>query len=449
MNITRHDSGDLTELLQIQLIESDYIASVEKQLTDYRKKATMPGFRPGHVPASYVKKMYGKAVMADEINKLVSDSLNNYLVDNKLRILGHPLPNMEKTTAIDFDTQKEFDFYFDLAFSPEIDLQLSDKIEIPYYSIKVNDSEIDKAINDLKVRFGTEENPENAELTDGLQGSFELLDKDGKLVEGTEKHSAFFRIEDVKIKGIQDQFIGSKIGSTIDFNLLKAFENEAKVRSLLHLHENEENDLNNDYRFFVESVVRTHEAEIGVELFKKVYPTDDIKTEAVFREKIALEIKNHFQRDADHQFLSDSINELIRLANLKLPDEFMKRWLVEANEGKITFEQIEQEYERYGKTFRWQLIEGKLQEEFGNAITVDNEEVREKVRSYFTTMGGPANNPQVEGIIDTVLKNQDEHHRIQHDLLDEKLIILFKDKLKLIGKEVDQEEFYKIVSNTK
>jgi len=408
----------------------------------------MPGFRPGKVPMGMIKKMYEKGVLAEEINKLISDSLNNYISENKLNILGQPLPNIEKTTTIDFDTQKEFDFYFDIAFSPEFEVELSDKIEIPYYDIKVNKDEVDKAINDVKIRFGTEENPEHAEITDGLQGMFSELDAEGNIVEGDISHKGFFRIEDVKLKTIQEKMLGSKIGDSIDFNLMKAFKDESKVRALLHLEEGGDDKLNLDYRFVVESVIRTHEAEINEELFKKVYPNDDIKTEKEFRARIKEEIKNHFQRDADRQFLDDSIIELIKITDFTLPDEFMKRWLVEANQGKISKEQIDVQYDSYAKTFKWQLIEEKLHEKYGEAISVTREEIRDKVRAYFSTMGGGIDNPQVESIIDTVLQNREEEQRIYHDLQSVKLTKLFKENLKQIGKEVDQEKFFEIVSNT-
>ncbi|HEY9114478.1 MAG TPA: trigger factor [Bacteroidales bacterium] len=448
MNISQQANGEQNAIIHIQLTETDYAPSVEKQLSDYKRKATMPGFRPGKVPMGMIKKMYGKSVLAEEINKLISDSLNNYISENKLNILGQPLPNAEKTTTIDFDTQKEFDFYFDIAFSPEFEVELSDKIEIPYYDIKVSKTELDKAIADVKIRFGTEENPEEAEITDGLQGMFSELGEDGNIVEGGVNHKGFFRIEDVKLKTIQEKMIGAKIGDAIDFSLMKAFKDEAKVRALLHLEEGNDEKLKETYRFAVESVIRTHEAEINEELFKKVFPNDDIKTEKEFKAKIKEEIKSHFQRDADRQFLDDSINELLKITKITLPDEFMKRWLIEINQGKINKEQIDLQYDSYAKSMKWQLIEEKLHEKYGEAISVTREEIRNKVRAYFSTMGGSIDNPQVESIIDTVLQNREEEQRIFQDLQSGKLIKLFKENLKQVGKEVDQEKFFEIVSNT-
>lgn len=450
MNITQEKSGDLTALIHLELNEQDYKDAVEKQLNDYRRKAKMPGFRPGKVPMGMIKKMYGKSVTAEEINKTVSEALNNYIVENKMKILGYPLPNTEKTDPLDFDKQSSFDFYFDLGLSPEFELNLTDKISIPYYKIKVEEKDIDKAINDLKIRFGTEENPEKAEETDGFQGKFNELDEEGNLVEGGVEHNSFFWIKDVKSKVIKNKLIGLSAEQHVDFNLMKAFDDEAKVESLLHLHDRPEEKMNADYRFQIEKVVRTHEAEVGEELFKKVYPNDEIKTEKEFRERISKELTNHYSGDTDRQMLADAINELIKKTDIALPDEFMKRWLVESNEGKITPEQVDDQYESYGKTIRWQLIEAKLQEEFGDAVTVSDEEIRGKVRQYFTGGDEKAEtNPQIEGIINNVLQNPEERQRLYSGIMDEKFIKLFKEHLKLKEKEVDSDKFFEIASNTK
>ena len=209
MNISQENNGDLTAIIHINLKEEDYLDSVNKQLTDYRKKATMPGFRPGKVPMGMIKKMYGKGVLVEEVNKTVSDGLNNYILENKINVLGYPLPNTEKTTHLDFDNHKEFDFFFDIGIAPEFEIELSDSITIPYYTIKVKDEDVDKAIADVQVRFGKEENPEVAEEGDALQGTFTEVDQEGELVEEGLTNNGFFRIDDLKLKTVSKNFIGS------------------------------------------------------------------------------------------------------------------------------------------------------------------------------------------------------------------------------------------------
>ncbi len=450
MNVSREENGELNAIVHINLKEEDYIDAVNKQLNDYRRKANIPGFRPGKVPLGMIKKMYGNAVHAEEINKKVSEVLNNYIVEEKVDILGYPLPNMEKTKTIDFGKQKEFDLYFDIGLTPQFEIKLDDNLKVPYYTITVSDDEINKALVDVKVRFGKEENPEKAEITDGLQGKFNQLDEEGNTLEGGHEHTGFFKIEDLKIKTIQKKFVGKGANDKEVFNPYQAFKDEEKTKAVLGLHEGTEEQWKADYQFEIEKVVRSIEAEMGEELYKKVFPNDELKTEEEFREKVSADMSKHYSKDADRQFLADTINQLIETANITLPDEFMKRWLLESNQGKISTEQLDLQYDSYAKTFRWQLIEGKLQKEYGDAATVTEEEIRDKVRAYFTAMGGDANmGSQIDGIIDSVLQNQEEKQKIQNDLLDEKFTALFKEHVKMTKKKTTTEKFFEIASNTK
>jgi trigger factor len=450
MNITKEAVNDLNAIIHINLKEEDYIEEVNSQLADYRKKASIPGFRPGKVPMGMVKKMYGKSVLLDAVNKKVSEGLNNFIIENKLNILGYPLPNPEKSTTIDFDTQKDFDFYFDIGISPEFEFELSEEIKVPYYTIKVTAKEVDKAINDVKLRFGEEEHPEKAEITDALQGRFTEVDENGEVINDGIKNDGYIRIEDVKLKTIQNKLVGSKIGDEVVINLMKAFKDESKVKSLLNLHDGPDNKLSADYEYEVTSVIRVQEAKVNEDLFKKVYPNDDIKEEKAFKTKVKADLSAHYSRDTDRQFLADTINEVIKANDLQLPDEFMKRWLLENNKDKMTREQLDEQYDSYAKTFKWQLIESKLQEQLGDEIKVSENEVRDKVKAYFKTMGGDADsNPQIEAIVDSVLQNQEEKQRIYNDLLDEKFIKSFKEHVKIQEKEVDSEKFFEIASNTK
>jgi len=450
MNVTQESTGDLTAIIKLSLKEEDYKEKVDNQLKDYRKKANMPGFRQGKVPMGMIKKMYGNTVLVEEVNKLVSEGLNNYIVENKINVLGYPLPNEEKSKQINFDTQSDFDFFFDIAISPEVDIELNDKISVPYYNIKIEKEMLDNAIKDVKVRFGEEEYPETAEEEHSLQGKFTQLDEEGNVIEGGVENTSFFNISDIKLKTIINKFTGKKIDDKVVFNPMKAFKDEHKVQHLLGLGHEENDAVNSDYEFTINKIILVKEAEINEDLFKKVYPNDDIKTEDEFTAKMKEELSKHYSRDTDRQFLADTINKLIELADVSLPDEFLKRWLLESNQGKITQEQIDTQYDSYAKTMKWQIIESKIMETHGEKVKVEDEEVRDKVRSYFTQMGNMgAMGDQVEGIIDSVLANKEESQRIYNDILDEKYITLFKENIKFKEKEVDSKKFSEIVSNTK
>ncbi len=447
MNITQESTGDLTAIIQVTLQESDYIEEVNKQLSDYRKKATMPGFRPGKVPMGMIKKMYGNSVIVEEVNKKLSEALNNYIIENKINILGNPIPNAEKTSNIDFANNKEFDFFFDIGLAPELEVKLSKDIKVPLYSIKVTDKELADAIEDIKIRFGEDENPEKLEEGDAVQGKFTQVDEDGNLVEGGISNNGYLKYEDIKLKTIQKKFLNIEAGSTVVFNPMKTIKDESKVSQLLGIQNTEDERLNSDYSLEIEKIVRTHPAEIGEDLYKKVFPGKEIKDEEEFKKALSEDLSNHYQRDTERQFLGDTIKELIKIANVKLPDEFLKKWILESNEGKISEEQLEGQYASYAQTFKWQLLEAELLKDHKDEMEVKDDEVRAKVAGYFQTMGGNADlTPQLEGIIDQVLQNPEERQRIQNDLQDEKLIKLFKEHTSPKKKSVTKDKFIEIAS---
>ncbi len=448
MNITKEESGNLTALVHINLKEEDYIEKVNQQLKTYRKEAKMSGFRPGMVPLGMIKRMYGKAVLADEVNKSISDALNNYLQDNKINVLGNPLPNEEKTATLDFDKQKEFDFFFDIGMAPEIDVNLTEDIKIPYYKIKASDEEMEKALTDIQKRLGKEEHSEKVELDDTLKGKFILADEEGNNVENGYTKEGSFVVSDIALKTIQKKFVGKEKGKRVVFNPSKAFKNDTKVEELLGLTGGDEK-LNADYAFEIEDIIHTNPAELNEEFFKQVYPSDELKTVEEFKNRIREDLAGHYQKDADKQFVSDTIDFLLENVNPELPDEFLKRWLFESNKEKASKEQINSQYDSYAKTFKWQLIEEKLIEAHGDALRVTSEDVRNKVRAYFQMPDGGEPNPQMEGIVDQLLSNEEEYQRIFGELMDDRYIAFFKEKIEKEEKEVATDEFIKIVSTSK
>ncbi len=445
MNITHEPNGNLQAIIHINLKQEDYIDKVNETLKGYRKKANMPGFRPGMVPMGMIKKMYGQQVIADEVNKAVSEALNGYIDQKKLNALGYPMPNMEKSKQIDFTKDEEMDFFFDIGLAPEFELELKkDDFEVPYYKIEVTDKEVDNALNDIKVRFGEEEHPEKAEEGDGVQGKFVQVDQDGNVVEGGVENDGYFRIEDLKLKGVQKKFYGKGKEAKVIFNPFNAFKDETKVKALLGQDITEE-QMKSDYQFEITDVIRHKEAELNEETFKKVYPNDDLKTEEDFRARVKKDLEEHYTKDSDRHFTGEVITALIEKSNLELPDEFLKRWLLDSNQGKITAEQLETQYDSYAKTFKWQLIEDKLRAQFGDALKVDDEDVRDKVRAYFQIQGKENSNPQVEQIVDQILSNQEEGQKIYSELMDEKLGKVFKENVKRKEETVTPDKFMELM----
>ncbi|MDP2723569.1 MAG: trigger factor [Bacteroidales bacterium] len=451
MNISQEPNGELNAIIHLNIQESDYIGAVNKQLSDYRKKASIPGFRPGMVPMGMIKKKYGIAVLVDEVNKTVSNALNDYLVENKVSVLGNPLPNMEKTTQLDFDTQKDFDFFFDIGLAPEFSVELDKEfLKIPYYTVLIDEDEIDKAVEDVKVRFGTEEHPETAGETDGLQGHFFRINEEGKRTEGDEGKKLYLKIADIKNEETQKAAMGIKKGEMLFINPMADIQDETKVKVLLGLTAEESEGLNATYQFEIEEIIHPVDGELGEDLYKKVFPAKEIDSEEAFREALGEDIKKHFVRDTDQQFLADTAAALIEKLDIKLPDDFLKRSLLESNQGKITIEQIEEQYDSYARTFRWQLIEGKLMNSHPDQLVVHEEEVRGKIAAYFKSYGGSADlNPQIEGIIDQILSNKDEKQRLYTEILDGKFIEFFKNTITTLPEEVTKDKFFEIASQVK
>ncbi len=448
MNITKEESGNLTALVHINLKEEDYIEKVNQQLKTYRKEAKMPGFRPGMVPMGMIKRMYGKAVLADEVNKSISDGLNNYLQDNKINVMGNPLPNEEKTATLDFDKQKEFDFFFDIGIAPDVEVNLSEDIKVTYYKIKVSDEDVEKALVDIQKRLGKEEHPEKAELDDTLKGKFIQVDEEGNDVENGYTKEGSFVISDITLKTIQKKFVDKEKENHVVFNPAKAFKDDNKIKEFLGLTERDEK-LKADFAFAIEDIIHTEPAELNEKFFKQVFPSHELKTVEEFKNRIREDLAEHYQKDADKQFVADTIDFLLESVNPELPDEFLRRWLFESNKEKTTKEQIDSQYDSYAKTFKWQLIEEKLVEVHINALRVTREDVRNKVKAYLQIPDGGEPNPQIEGIVDQLLSKEEEYQRIFGELMDERYIAFFKEKIEKEEKEVTTDEFTKIISTKK
>ena len=380
MNITRENTGDLTAILKVEIIEKDYQEQVQNVLKDYRKKANIPGFRPGKVPFGIINKMYGKAVIVDEVNKVLSESIQKYIEENKLNLIGQPLPNVEKSEKVDFDTQKEFEFFLDLGLFPEVNLELSEEIKVDYYDIKADKKAVDIYIDDIKKRNGTTINPDESELGDVLKGEIIQLDNEGKVVgEGDTKETSV-SIDFLKDKKIQKEFIKLKKGDKVVFNPLKATDNETETAHLLGVSKEDKEKMEADYEFTVTEITRIEPAELNEELYKKVFPHEKIEDEAQMRKQIKKMAEVSFAPESDKMFMNNAIEKLIEVTDISLPDEFVKRWLFEGNQDKITKEQIEGQYESYVRSLKWQLIENRIITD--NNIKVEEQDIKDYVKNF-------------------------------------------------------------------
>jgi len=447
MNITKENIDDLNAVLKIKIEKTDYEDKAETVLKDYRKKATIKGFRPGMVPIGLIKKMYGKAVQIDEINKIVTENIQKYITDEKLEILGDPLPKVDEQDKIDFDTQQDFTFSFELGLTPVFELKLSKKNKVNQYDIIVDEKMRSQYLENYTRRYGELKKSEQIEEKDVVKGRIEAIDENGNVIpEGPSVEETSLGIDIIKDKKIKKEFIGKNIHDTIDFDLKKAFPNDTEIAGILHKKKEEVADLVANYRFTVNEISRFYPAELGKELFDKIFGEGVINSEEEFMKKIEEEIVANLKRESDFKLMMDIKNMTMEKADFQLPEEFLKKWLLRVNE-KSTAEQIEKEFDGFRKDLKWQLIRNKVARD--NEVKISEEELQKEAENitryqfqqyglFYTT------DEQIANYAKETLKRDEDAKRIADKILDEKVILLIKELVKLEDKSVTTEEFNKL-----
>ncbi|MDR1090159.1 MAG: trigger factor [Prevotella sp.] len=448
MNISLTNTDSVNAILQISVAKADYQGKVESALKTFRKKANVPGFRPGTVPVGMVKKMYGKSILAEEINKIVSESLYDHIRENKLNVLGEPLPNEEKQQPIDFSTEGDYDFYFDIALAPEIKLNLTKKDKISYYAIDANEEFVDKQIESYKANYGKYEKiEEGAKETDLIRGVIAELE-DGQVKEGgINVESGIVMPSYMKDADEQAKFAGSKAGDIIVFNPGKAYEeNETEIASLLHIDKNTVETIAPEFRFTVTEVTRYQEAGLDQDLFDKVFGAGTIKDANEFKAKVKETIAAQFAPDSDYKFLLDA-KELLekKTGNLQFPDAFLKRWLLATGEER-TAESLENDYPKIIADLKFHLIKEQIAKD--NDIKIEKDDMKtialQATRAQFAQYG-MTNLPDemLENYANDMLKNKDNARNLLDRAMENKIIDVLKTKLGVEEKTISLDEFRK------
>ncbi len=438
MNITKESVDALNAVVKVEISAADYQENVEKILQDYRQKADIPGFRKGHVPMGMVKKQYGKSIMIDEVNKLLQESLNKYLVEEKLDILGNPLPKMQD----DFSWDKEdYSFEFELGLAPQFDVDLEAKKKITQYNIVADKELLDKEVENIQKRFGKIVPKEVVEEGVNIAGAFSNEEK------GIDKKSTI-ELASIKGKVNQKKFIGAKVGDVVELNSKGLFDDDHKLMGALGLNHEEIHGLEIPLTFTIEEISVTELAEVNQELFDKVFGPDVVKSEEELREKIKEDAEKQFQTQADQQLLNAVTEYLVENTKFDLPSEFLKKWLAVAGEKPISAEQASEEYEKSEKGLRYQLIEGKVLKD--NDIKLDFEELKDFTKGFVKAQMAQYGqlNPEekeLDDIVQRVLSNQDEAKRLQEQLVSQKLLAFYKEKITFKVKEMSYEAFVKEV----
>lgn len=449
MDVSLQNIDKVSSLLTVKMTKEDYQPKVEKALKDLRKKVQMPGFRIGMVPAGLVKKMYGKSVLAEEVNKLLSDSVNNYIQDNKLNILGEPLPNEEKQKQIDFDTMDEFEFVFDLAIAPEIDFALSKEDRVKYYQIEVTDEMVQNQVNLYTQRNGKYDKVDVYQDNDMLKGLLAELDEsgstkdDGIQVEGAVMMPSYMKNEDEKAL-----FKEAKVNDVITFNPAKAWDNNAaELASLLKIEKDAAEKVTANFSFQVEEITRFVPGDLDQEIFDQVFGKDTVKSEEEFRSKVKDVIAAQFASNADYQFLLDMRKYLMdKIGKIEFPEQLLKR-IMKVNNPDKDQKFIDENFEKSLEQLTWELIRNKVVAD--HAIKVEqadlNEAAKEATRAQFAQYG-MLNIPDemLDNYAKEMLKRKESVENLVNRVIDVKMIAALKPQVTLEDTPISASEFNKL-----
>jgi trigger factor len=447
MNITRENIDDLNTVLKIEIGKPDYEKRVETVLKDYRKKANIKGFRPGMVPIGLVKKMYGRAVQIDEINKVITENIQKYITDEKLEILGDPIPKSDEQDKIDFDTQEDFSFSFEVGLAPVFELKMSKKNKVYSYEIIIDEKMKNDYLENYTRRYGELRKADITEEKDVIKGRIEAIDLNGNTIpEGPLVEETSLGIDIIKDDKIKNDFIGKILNDTIDFDLKKAYPNDTEIAGILHKKKEEVAEIEGNFRFTINDISRFFPADINQVLFDKIYGEGVVNSQEEFMKKIVEEISVNLKRESDYKLMIDVKKLALDKTDFKLPEEFLKRWLLKVNE-KTTEEQIEKEFDSFRKDLKWQLIRNKVARD--NDVKISDEELQkeaENITRYQFQQYGLfyATDEQISNYAKETLKKEEDAKRIADKILEEKVILLMKDLVKLESKSVTVDEFNKL-----
>lgn len=451
MKVTLNKTDNVNGVIAIELEKPDYQENVDKSLTQFRQKANIPGFRQGKVPKGIIQKMYGKSILAEEINKLVSNELYKYIKDNELNILGEPLPNEKEQKTIDFDKDENFEFKFDVALAPEFELLLDKKDKLTYYNVKLEDDLLDKQYDAYKQNYGTYKKVEEEALeTDLIKGKIVEIDNGEPKENLLEIENGIIMPSYIKDEETKKKFVGAKVGDNIVFNPKTAYDNNAtEISSLLQISKDDVSKVDSDFTFEIQEVTRYEEAEMNQELFDKVLGEGVVSSEEDFKLKVGEMLGNQFKPAADNLFMK-SARELIlkKLKEVEFPDTFLKRWLLIANE-KNTEETIETDYPKIAEDLKFHLSKEKIVKE--QDIKIENTDVEafaaEVAKAQFSQYG-MSNVPAdvLENYVKRMLGDQNTVRNMYDQVVENKVMEWLKQTVKVNEKEISSKDFEKLLS---
>lgn len=444
MNIEREDTGTLTATLKVKLTPADYTPGVEKALKDQRKQAVLPGFRPGQVPMTIIRKRVGKAVLVNEVERLIDEHLRSYMQENALRVLGQPLPRNESVEGNNWDEPGEFEFAYELGLAPQFEVELDAKLGVEMPVVDVTDELVQREIDDMQRRFGKLESGEVSEAKDMLLGDMIELNADGSIKEGGIMNRATISLEYLEDAATRDSLVGKRVGDEVTVDPHKVSRDHEDLARMLGVDHERVHHLEGSFLFRIAEIKRMVPVPIGQELFDRVYGKDAIVDEAAFRARVKEGLENMFKRDSDKVYKRLVMKKLHEQASVDLPDAFLKRWIQETSKEPITPEQVEEGYAGYAEGLKRQLVEDRVVEKYG--LEAKGEELNAFAQRYvadqFMQYGMPApEGEQLQQMAARILGDQEQIRRIRDTIVEQKLMVHFKTLLQPTERKMSYEEF--------
>jgi trigger factor len=446
MQVTEEKKDALNVVLNVKIEPNDYSEKLDKSIKTYAKQVSIPGFRTGKVPIGMVKKKYGKALLAEELNKIVSESIDGYIKEKQLDVLGSPLPHPDDSDNGNWDQPENFTFKYDVGLAPEVDITLDKRIKQNYFVIEVDNKMVEEHIEDLRKRFGKITDAEVAEESDMLVVDLLELNENGEIKEDGVKVDSTVTLQELTDKETKNELLGVKVGDEPIIVVRHLARNDEDFKRMLRLEANQENKVGERFKVLVKEIKRMIPAEKDEEFFKKASGKEEITTEEAFKALIVEDTSKRFSQESDRLFLNTMHSFLIEKAKLDLPDAFLKRWIQATNDNPISKDEVEADYPNYSKSLQWQLIENKLVKDAG--IEISREDTFEKAKGFvvaqYAHYGLPA--PDEENLkahVNQMLSNQDEVRKLVDLVLEERIIRYLKDAVKLTEKKVSYQDFVK------
>lgn len=444
MEIVFNKKDGLNAEISIHVIPTDYSEVVDKALKGLKNKVNVPGFRPGMVPVGMVKKLYGKAVLSDEVGKITIDALFKYLDENKIQFLGQPLPSLQHNNSLDWDNQVEFTFYYDLGLSPEFDLQIPSD-GFTSYQIDVKDEVLDKEITRLRERNGRNINPDNVEDRDFVMANATELESAGSPKEGGLTKTIYVFAEKVENPEIKKKIIGSKVGDIIELDVKQLYKDPATAAIYLGIKENEMDGLSNLFSLEISTINRMVPAELDQEFYDKVFGEGKVTNEEEFKTKLRDFLKNDLQSESNTMLLSNIRKSIIEANSFDLPDEFLKRWLRVKNEDnkKVDVDEILNDYENNKQYIRWEIIRNKLVSKYN--VNLEEGELMDAARmdvmNRVTRMGYQLPPERIDEFAKTLLNNQEEAEKLLNSILETKALRKVKEESNIVESAIGYDEY--------